>query len=197
VRTNTPEDPSSLSSTALIQAGAVLLVSAVFLVAGAACTQDESVRPQGADTAAVTPSVDSMSLRAVLRTDRRFSTLSAGLDSTGLDSALAGTGPYTLFAPPDTAFAALPDGTMPLLLEEKRARLRAVLSHHVVSERVTRAALTDSTVLTTLSGDSLRVRVTDSTVTVGTAVVVDGDVAGSNGLIHVIDRVLRPPSTDS
>lgn len=163
----------------------------------AACTGEEPSTTAAPDTTAVPSRADSMSVTAVLRTDRRFSTLTTGLDSTGLDSTLAGNGPYTLFAPPDTAFAALPDGTMPLLLTEEVDRLRTVLAHHVVNERVTRAALTDATVLTTLSGDSLRVRVTDSTVTVGSAVVVDGDVSGSNGLIHVIDRVLRPPSDGS
>jgi len=181
-------------SRSLVQFGTALLVGGVLLGGMTGCAEEETAPPRAPDTAAVQSRVDSMSVNAVLRTDRRFSTLVTGLDSTGLDTTLAGAGPYTLFAPPDTAFAALPNGTMPLLLAEKRARLRTVLSHHVVNKRVTRAALTDSTVLSTLSGDSLRVRVTDSTMTVGSAVVVDGDVATGNGLIHVIDRVLRPPS---
>mgnify|MGYP006420656655 CR=1 FL=1 len=177
-----------------MQFGTALLVGGVLLGGGTGCTGEEATPPQAPDTAAVQPRVDSISVSAVLRTDRRFSTLVTGLDSTGLDTTLAREGPYTLFAPPDTAFAALPNGTMPLLLTEEQARLRAVLSHHVVNRRVTRAALTDSTTLPTLSGDSLRVRVTDSTTTVGGAVVVDGDVTAKNGLIHVTDRVLRPPS---
>lgn len=194
VRAATPTFVSVFWSKSLVQFGAVLLVGSVLLGGLAGCAEEEAVPPQAPDTAAVQSRVDSMSVYAVLRTDRRFSTLVTGLDSTGLDTTLAREGPYTLFAPPDTAFAALPNGTMPLLLSEKRARLRTVLSHHVVNTRVTRAALTDSTVLPTLSGDSLQVQVTDSTTTVGSAVVVDRDVTTDNGLIHVIDRVLRPPS---
>jgi uncharacterized surface protein with fasciclin (FAS1) repeats len=137
-----------------------------------------------------------MTVNRVLRTDDRFATLVSGLDSTGLDSILAGPGPYTLFAPPDSAFSALPAGTVPLLMTEEVSRLRAILAHHVVNGRVRLAALSDSAVVPTLNGDSLRFSAGDSSRTVEGATVVDGDVEVANGLIHVVDRVLRPPSTD-
>ena len=148
-----------------------------------------------ADAPDVTVRADSMTIDRVLRTDDRFSTLVAALDSTALDSTLAGDGPYTLFAPPNSAFAQLPDGTMAVLLSERLDQLREILAHHVVKGRVEAGRLADSTALRTLGGDSLRVR-RDSALTVGPATVVDADVPVANGLIHVLDRVLPPPSPD-
>jgi uncharacterized surface protein with fasciclin (FAS1) repeats len=174
--------------------GGLLLVG-ILLVGLVGCTDEPRSAPSAADSTALGPVVDSMTVTRVLRTDRRFSTLVAALDSTGLDSTLSTDGPYTLFAPPDTAFAALPTGTMPLLMTEDRDRLRRILGYHAVAGHVGRAALRDSTTLTTLSGDTLRVRPTDSTARIGTANVVDGDIEVANGRIHVIDRVLRPPAT--
>jgi len=177
-----------------------LLVSLTVLVfvgvIGGGCEHESSQTAPAQDTVSVTPMPDSMTVDRVLRTDDRFSILAAGLDSTGLDSILTGSGPYTLFAPPDSAFSALPAGTVPLLMTEEVSRLRAVLAHHVVEGRVHMTALSDSAVFPTLNGDSLRLYASDSSRAVGNATVVDGDVEVANGLIHVVDRVLRPPSTD-
>jgi uncharacterized surface protein with fasciclin (FAS1) repeats len=118
------------------------------------------------------------------------------LDSTGLDSVLSTAGPYTLLAPPDTAFDALPQGTVPVLLTERQDRLRAILAHHVVDGRVPLRTGTDTLVVTTLGGDTLRVQGGDSARVVGAARILDGDVEAANGLIHVIDAVLRPPPPD-
>jgi len=159
------------------------------LACGAERTSESESDPSLVSTAA-----DTMTIRRVLQTDDRFSTLVAALDSAGLDSTLASSGSYTLFAPPNAAFDALPDGTMSVLLTERPERLRTILAHHVVDERVPAAALADTTTLTTLDGDSLRVR-TDTTLMVGNAPVVDDDIAVDNGLIHVIEAVLRPPAS--
>lgn len=148
------------------------------------------------DVSPLTVTPDTMTIDRVLRTDDRFSTLVAALDSTGLDSMLAGEGPYTVFAPPNTAFEQLPDGTVEVLMTERRERLRTILAHHVVDGEVAALALADTAALVTLSGDSLRVR-RDSVLTVGTATVVDEDIATANGFIHVLDRVLRPPSSET
>ena len=165
----------------------LLLVS----IAGG-CSEQEA--PTDTDDPAPLAGVpDSMTIDRVLRTDDRFSTLVAALDSTGLDSTLASDGPYTLLAPPDTAFARLPDGTMEVLLTERPDRLRTILSRHVLDGRIKATDLVDANPLPTLAGDSLRVR-RDSVLTVGPATVVDNDVAVANGLIHVLDRVLPPPT---
>ena len=136
-----------------------------------------------------------MSVNEVLRTDRRFSTLVASLDSTGLDTTLSEAGPFTLLAPPDSAFDALPDGTVPLLLSERRDRLRTILAHHVIDGRLDSATTTGSTVATTLRGDTLSIDATDSTLSVENATVLDG-VDVENGVIHVVDRVLLPPRSE-
>lgn len=147
------------------------------------------------DAPDLTVRADSMTINRVLRTDDRFSTLVAALDSTGLDSTLAGDGPYTLFAPPNSAFDRLPEGTMAVLLTDRIDRLRAILSRHVVAGDVTGDDLADTSVLTTLRGDTLRVR-RDSALAVGPATIVDRDVPVANGRIHVLDRLLPPPPAD-
>lgn len=136
-----------------------------------------------------------MTIDRVLRTDDRFSTLVAALDSVGLDSTLASDGPYTLFAPPNAAFDRLPDGTLAALLAERRGRLRTILARHIAEGRIDAAGLASASAFRTLSGDSVRVR-RDSVLTVGRARVVDDDIATANGLIHVLDRVLRPPADE-
>lgn len=172
--------------------GLVLVGLVVGLVA---CGSGES--PESASqSSGVSVEVDTMTIDRVLQTDDRFSTLVAALDSARLDSVLASDGPYTLFAPPNSAFEVLPDGTLDVLLTERTDRLRTILAHHVIDGRVAAAALADTAALTTLSGDSLRVR-SDTTLAVGASTVVDDDITVANGVIHVLDQVLRPPEEDN
>ena len=173
--------------------GSIVLVLALAI---AGCGGNESGPEPGRVDVDLAAPPDTMTVDRILRTDDRFSTLVAALDSVGLDSTLASDGPYTLFAPPDTAFAALPPGTMQALFTDEQAQLRRILAHHVVEGAVPLAALTDTSALITLAGDTLRVRVTDSTRSVGAAGLLDGDVQGVNGRIHVIDGVLRPPPAE-
>lgn len=168
----------------------------VFAAVLGACGGEEAPQQSASSTVPTTARPDTMTLDRLLRTDGRFSTLVRAIDSTGLDSTLAAPGPLTLFAPPDTAFAVLPAGTLPVLLTERRERLRTILAHHMVEGRIGRGALAETSVLTTLSGDTLRVRATDSTLRVGNARVLDGDIPTANGLVHVIDAVLRPPASE-
>lgn len=162
----------------------------------AACGPEEASDEARRASTDVVGGTDSMTIARVLRTDRRFSTLVQALDSTGLDSVLSTEGPYTLLAPPDTAFAALPRGTVPVLLAERQDRLRTILAHHVVEGRVPLRAETDTSVLSTLGNDTLRVQGGDSARVVGAARIPDGNVETANGLIHVVDAVLRPPAPD-
>ncbi len=180
------------SSRFRVRTWIAVLALAVALVAG--CGGEESAEAPN-DGLALPNTPDTMTIHRVLQTDDRFSTLVAALDSTGLDSTLASDGPYTLFAPPNSAFDRLPEGTMAVLLTERVGRLRAILAQHVVEGHVRAADLGDASVLTTLRGDTLRVR-RDSALTVGPATIVGGDVPVTNGRIHVLDRVLPPPSED-
>jgi len=161
---------------------------------GACGSNDRPVDP--ADSTAVAASPDTLTIDHVLRTDDRFSTLTAALDSVGLDTTLRQSGPYTLFAPPNTAFEALPPGTVETLLDERPDRLRLILEQHIVPGRAAVAERSGSWTLTTLNGDTLRLARTDTATTVRNARVLDSDIETANGLIHVIDRVVRPSPTE-
>ena len=122
-----------------------------------------------------------------------FSTLATALTEAGLVETLKGPGPYTVFAPTDEAFAALPAGTLEALLADKEA-LTAVLTYHVVAGNVPASQVVTMSSATTLQGESVRISVMGDTVMVNDATVVQADVMASNGVIHVIDTVLLPPS---
>ncbi|MGR3795900.1 fasciclin domain-containing protein [Vannielia sp. SX4] len=122
-----------------------------------------------------------------------FETLVAAVSAAGLVETLQGPGPYTVFAPTDEAFAALPPGTVEDLLKpENRDTLTAILTYHVVPGRAEAADLAGRRVsVLTANGGKLRINGTHG-VRVNDARVVTADVAASNGVIHVIDKVLLP-----
>jgi len=122
----------------------------------------------------------------------QFTTLASLLNKAGLAGTLASTGPYTVFAPTDAAFAKVPKSTLAALAKNK-AKLRAVLLYHVVKGRYTAAQVTKKMSLTTLEGGPLTIT-TSGGVKVGGAKVVKTDVHASNGVIHVISSVLIPPA---
>jgi uncharacterized surface protein with fasciclin (FAS1) repeats len=122
-----------------------------------------------------------------------FKTLGTALQAAGLVETLQGAGPFTVFAPTDEAFAALPAGTLDALLKDKD-KLRQVLLGHVVEGRVMASQVVDLKEAKTVSGLELPIRVKDGQVWIGDAKVVKTDVTASNGVIHVIDKVLLPPT---
>jgi uncharacterized surface protein with fasciclin (FAS1) repeats len=122
-----------------------------------------------------------------------FSTLLAAVRAAGLEETLRGDGPFTVFAPTDEAFAALPEGTVAALLENPE-QLRAVLTYHVVPGKVMASDVVGLDRATTVQGSSLEIRTHEGAVHVGGATVTAVDIAASNGVIHVIDRVLLPPA---
>ena len=129
---------------------------------------------------------------AVAAGNGSFNTLVAAVKAAGLVETLQGTGPFTVFAPTDEAFAKLPKGTVADLLKpENKAKLVAILTYHVVAGKVM-AADVKTMKAKTVNGQSLDVKVTDGAVTVDNAKVVKTDVAASNGVIHVIDTVVLP-----
>ena len=122
-----------------------------------------------------------------------FTTLAAALEAAGLVETLKGEGPYTVFAPTDEAFAALPAGTVDdLLLPENKDELTDILTYHVVEGNVLSTDLSDGQTATTLQGGDVTIGVMDGTVTVNGATVTAADIEASNGTIHVIDAVLLP-----
>lgn len=125
--------------------------------------------------------------------DGRFTTLVAALEAAGLVEALQGEGPFTVFAPTDEAFEALPDGTVEGLLADTEA-LANVLLYHVVDGKVMAAEVLelDGQEVETLSGSMVMVTIEDEIVKINEAQVLIPDIEASNGVIHVIDAVLVP-----
>jgi uncharacterized surface protein with fasciclin (FAS1) repeats len=121
----------------------------------------------------------------------QFKTLVSLVKRAGLASTLSGKGPYTVFAPTDAAFQKVPKRTLNALLKD-RAELRAVLLHHVAKGRVTAERVVKLDSVRTLNRDSVRIRTSGGKVFAGGATVTKPDVLASNGVIHVIDRVLVP-----
>ncbi len=129
---------------------------------------------------------------AVASSAGSFKTLVAAVKAAGLVETLQGSGPFTVFAPTDEAFAKLPKGTVEDLLKpENKEKLVAILTYHVVAGKVM-AADVKTMKAKTVNGKEISVKVADGAVTVDKAKVVKTDVAASNGVIHVIDTVLMP-----
>ena len=119
-----------------------------------------------------------------------FTTLVAAVEAAGLVETLKGEGPFTVFAPTDEAFAALPEGTVEALLADPEA-LAAILTYHVVPGKVMSTDLTDDMEAETVQGTTVMIDL-DNGVMVDDATVVTADIEASNGVIHVIDKVIMP-----
>jgi uncharacterized surface protein with fasciclin (FAS1) repeats len=122
-----------------------------------------------------------------------FKTLLALATRAGLADDLASPGPLTVFAPTDAAFRKVPAATL-RKLKANPALLKRVLLYHVVAGKVTASKVVALRSAKTLAGPSVRIRVTGKTVRINNAKVTSADVAATNGVIHVIDRVLLPPA---
>ena len=139
----------------------------------------------------ILPSSDSIPATAAKA--KSFTTLLAAVKAAGLADVLSGKGPFTVFAPTDDAFARLPDGTVSSLLKpENREKLVAILKYHVVAGRVFSDAAVSVGKAKTLQGGQLMIRSTKTGATINDARLVKVDIDASNGVIHVIDRVLIP-----
>jgi uncharacterized surface protein with fasciclin (FAS1) repeats len=123
-----------------------------------------------------------------------FNTLVAAVTAAGLAETLQGEGPFTVFAPTDEAFAALPEGTVEALLEDPAGALTDILLYHVVAGKVLSGDLSDGMTAETVLGAPITVGIADGVVTINDATVVVADIEASNGVIHVIDAVILPPA---
>jgi uncharacterized surface protein with fasciclin (FAS1) repeats len=120
-----------------------------------------------------------------------FKTLAKALTEAGLVETLKGKGPFTVFAPTDEAFAKLPKGTVEALLKDKK-KLTAVLTYHVVAAKVTAADAAKLTKAKTVNGQSIKISTKDGGVMINDAKVTQADIETTNGVIHVIDKVILP-----
>jgi uncharacterized surface protein with fasciclin (FAS1) repeats len=119
-----------------------------------------------------------------------FKTLVQAVQAAGLVETLNGTGPFTVFAPTDDAFAQIPQETLQAVLADKE-KLTAILTYHVVPGKLMAADVANSTQLQTVQGQSITVS-TEGGVRVDDANVIQTDIEADNGVIHVIDRVIMP-----
>lgn len=127
-----------------------------------------------------------------------FKTLAEALGAAGLVDTLKGEGPFTVFAPTDEAFAKLPAGTIEKLLKpENKATLVDILTYHVVAGNVPSSAAIKLTKAAALNKKTIKLEVKDGSLYLNDSKVITADVKCSNGVIHVIDTVLMPPSADA
>jgi uncharacterized surface protein with fasciclin (FAS1) repeats len=123
-----------------------------------------------------------------------FTTLVAAVEAAGLVDTLKGEGPFTVFAPTDAAFAALPAGTVEDLLKpENKDKLVAILTYHVVSGKVMSSDLTEGMKAVTVNGKEVTITL-EGGAKVNGATISTADIEASNGVIHVIDQVILPPN---
>lgn len=132
---------------------------------------------------------------SVALADGRFGTLAAALTEAKLVETLQGKGPFTVFAPTDEAFSKLPEGTVATLLKpENREKLQAVLTYHVLSGSVDLAGALAAKEAQTVQGSKVKIGFSDGKVRVNDAAILNADIQCSNGIIHVIDSVILPPT---
>ena len=166
---------------------AVLAVAAMLSLS--ACSSSETASEETTEETTIGTIVD------VAVGAGNFTTLVAAVTAADLVETLSGTGPFTVFAPTDEAFAALPAGVLDaLLLPENKAILAQILTYHVVSGMVMAADVADGDVAT-VEGQNVTLSTMDG-VTVNGAKVIAADVMASNGVIHAIDAVILPPGVD-
>ena len=126
----------------------------------------------------------------------QFKTLTTAINAAGLSDTLKGPGPFTVFAPTDAAFAKLPAGTVEKLLKpENKAQLVAILTYHVVPGELMAVDVVKLTEAKTVNGKSVAVTEQGNSVMINDAKVTTTDIVASNGVIHVIDKVILPPKS--
>lgn len=172
---------------------AVVIIATTFVACNNAETKKEETTTEVTTEVPVTPAETPKDIVDVAIGSPDHTTLVAAVTAAGLVETLKGAGPFTVFAPTNAAFAALPAGTVDGLLKpESKDALTKILTYHVVAGAVKAADLTDGQKVKTLQGEELTVSIKDGKVMINGANVTAADLTGSNGVVHVIDAVLMP-----
>jgi uncharacterized surface protein with fasciclin (FAS1) repeats len=171
---------------------AVIAALAVASLGVVACGSSDS---ETTTSTAATTTMGDETIAAVASGNADLSTLVAALTAADLVTTLEGTGPYTVFAPTDAAFADIQSTVDTLLEPDNKTDLQQVLTYHVVPGTYTAADLTDGQKLKTVEGQDLTVSIKDGVVKVNDATVEATDITASNGVVHVINKVLVPPAS--
>ena len=173
----------------------IIAIAAASVLLLSACGSDGSTSDTTAAADTTEMATEVGNIVAVAQGNPEFSTLVAAVTAAGLGEALSGEGPFTVFAPTNAAFEALPAGLLEkLLLPENKEVLTKILTYHVVAAKVMAADVAAGDVAT-LEGSTFAIT-TEGGVKVNTSNVTATDVPASNGVIHVIDAVLVPASVD-
>ena len=189
-------------SIALLVPALAIAIAACSAAASPTVAPTTAPTPTAATTTAPAPSSAPSASAATMAKDivqtateaGSFKTLLTAATAAGLVETLQGKGPFTVFAPTDAAFAALPAGTLDGLLKDPAA-LKKILLYHVVSGAITADKVVGLTSATSVEGSPIAISVKDGAVYLnGSAKVVTPDVMASNGVIHVIDKVILPPA---
>lgn len=161
--------------------------------AGASTNDASKMEPAKTDTGKVAEVVTPKNIVETAIASPDHTTLVTAIKAAGLAETLSGTGPFTVFAPTNAAFAKLPAGTVETLVKpESKAKLTGILTYHVVAGAVKAADLKDGQKIKTLQGEELTVSIKDGKVMINGANVTAADLPNSNGVIHVVDAVLMP-----
>jgi len=145
--------------------------------------------------AVLLPPTPSNSIYDIVSNSADHTTLKVAIDACALDATLSGNGPFTLFAPTDAAFNLLPAGTVTALLNDI-PQLTDILKHHVVGDSVMSGMLSNNQVVTTLLGTDVTITINGGNVYIDNAMVTVADIVADNGVVHVINAVLLPSTTD-
>ena len=158
-------------------------------------TTTPAVASENTDTGVTLASNESETVLEIASSNPSFSTFTKAVEAAGLTETLSGAGNYTVFAPTDEAFAALPAGTLEELMKpENKEKLAKILQYHVLPTKVASAEIQPGEVAT-VEGDPVNLEVAEGKVKVNDAEVVQPDINASNGVIHVINVVILPPET--
>jgi uncharacterized surface protein with fasciclin (FAS1) repeats len=176
-----------------------LLATAIlglFSIPANACSSMRSntdATPAATTQSATTQSAQAGTIVDVASSNSSLTTLVEAVQAAGLAETLSGEGSFTVFAPTNEAFAALPSGTLQTLLRpENRDKLRRILTYHVVTGAIESGDIQPGEVAT-VEGSSVQLNIANGRVTVNDATVQTADIQSSNGVIHIIDRVILPP----
>lgn len=172
----------------------VVAVAAMVGLLAAACSSSGDKATSSTNTKATTTTAAApKTIVAVATADADLTTLVTAVKAAGLVDTLNGAGPYTVFAPTNEAFAKIPAAQLQAILADK-AQLTSILTYHVLPSKVMAADLQPTQTVKTVEGQDVTIDVAGTTATINGCNIVKTDVAASNGVIHVIDCVLTPPT---
>jgi transforming growth factor-beta-induced protein len=185
-----PAAPAAEATAEVTEAPAAEATVEATAEAAAEATATETA----AEEAAAEPSAPTADIVDTAVGAGTFGTLVAAVQAAGLVDTLKGEGPFTVFAPTDEAFAALPAGTLEQLLADPQGQLSKILLYHVVPGKVMAASVEDGMEAATVQGSPVKFMVADGKVMINDATVLTADIEATNGVIHVIDKVILPPT---